>query len=214
MNENTKYQKYLAYVKDYLEAQNGNVSSNPLHPFRNRFHHTMRVYGWSKMLARDRVEVNHEALYTAAVFHDVGYKASDNDAHAVRGSEIFRDYAVSIGMEESLSDEIAFLIKMHSQKELLRVDTPVELMLLMEADLLDEEGALGLVWDCLTKGAARASSYEEAYQHILHGSIKPGKNPMVSELARTYWDKKQQLLNQFVEQLDQDIHIGDELYEK
>ena len=65
-------------------------------------------------------------------------------------------------------------------------DIPIELILLMEADLLDEEGALRMVWYTLYKGLSGAKSYEEVYKHIVMGNNKRLVNPMVTEKARYY----------------------------
>jgi uncharacterized protein len=49
-----------------------------------------------------------------------------------------------------LNHFVVFLVKNHSNKQLMTAKgTPLELILLMEADLLDETGALSIVWDCM-----------------------------------------------------------------
>ena len=81
---NEKYMEYLIYVKEYLTRNHGIDSPNPRHPFRSRFQHTIRVLHWCFRLTEGMENVDKEALYTAAVFHDIGYMNRDNDRHAVR----------------------------------------------------------------------------------------------------------------------------------
>ena len=57
-------------------------SPNPLHPFRSRFQHSIRVLHWCERLVEGLDNVDTEALYTAAIFHDIGYADRDNEHHA------------------------------------------------------------------------------------------------------------------------------------
>lgn len=204
-----KYVKYLSYVKEYLIENNGIESPNPLHPFRSRFQHTIRVLHWCERLAEGMDTVDKEVLYTAAAFHDIGYQNRDNERHAERSAKAFHTYACVQQMEESFREKVEYLIKMHSNKELMKEpDSSLEMILLMEADLLDEEGTMGIVWDCMVMGNVHASSYAKAYYHIMESSNKKEPNPMVTEKAKKIWDGKKRLVSEFARVLENDLMIG------
>ena len=211
---NGKYMEYLAYVKEYLAQNGGIVSPNPRHPFRSRFQHTIRVLHWCSRLAEGVEGVDKEALYTAAIFHDIGYAGRDNDCHAVRSGRAFHEYAKACQMDVPFREKVERLIYAHSNKALLQKENiSLELVLLMEADLLDEEGAMGIVWDCMAMGNIHASSYAAAYYHIMENSNKVERNPMVTERAKMFWEKKKQVVAEFAEILAEDLMIGSPYFE-
>lgn len=208
------YKKYLIYVREYLTQHNGINSPNPLHPFRSRFHHTIRVLHWCFRLSEEETDIDREALYIAAIFHDIGYTDRNNETHAKRSCQAFLEYARTQHMEQELTEKVADMIEKHSDKELLaKADTSKELILLMEADLLDEEGAMGIVWDCMTLGNAHTNSYGNAYYHIMENSNKPEPNPMVTQKAIRYWEKKKRIAAEFAEELKEDLMIGSEYFD-
>lgn len=203
------YEEYLKCVKDYLTANNGDVPHNQLMAFRSKYEHTLRVLMWAKRLAEGRNDVNIEVLYTAAIFHDIGNSDEDRKAHAKRGADIFYEYGIKNKMELSFIESVKNLIAFHSSKELLKEkNIPIELILLMEADLLDEEGALRMVWYTLDKAVSGANSYEDVYEHIVMGNNKRLVNPMVTEKAKYYWEEKQRLVEIFTKQLKDDIEVN------
>lgn len=211
---NEVYKKYLMYVREYLTQHNGINSPNPLHPFRSRYHHTIRVLHWCFRLAEEEAELDKEALYTAAIFHDIGYTDRDNGTHAERSCQAFLEYAKTQNMAPELVEKVADMIAKHSDKTLLREpDTSRELILLLEADLLDEEGAMGIVWDCMTLGNAHTNSYGNAYYHMMEHSNKPEPNPMVTPKAIRYWEKKKKIASEFAEELKYDLMIGSEYFD-
>lgn len=85
---------------------------------------------------------------------------------------------------------------------------PIELILLIESDLLDEEGALRMVWYTLDKGIGGTKSYEDVYNHIVMGNNKRLVNPLVTEKAKYYWDEKQKIVGAFTKQLEDDIKVS------
>lgn len=211
---NETYKKYLTYVKEYLTEHKGMESPNPLHPFRSRFQHSIRVFHWCERLVEGLDNVDTEALYTAAIFHDIGYADRDNEHHAQRSVQAFREYAQAQQMEETFSRKVQRLIACHSDKNRMRdKDADLEMILLMEADLLDEEGAMGIVWDCMTMGNAHASSYAKAYYHIMESSNKEEPNPMVTERAIRFWEEKKGIAARFARLLEDDLMIGSEYFD-
>ncbi|MEY8390163.1 HD domain-containing protein [Lachnospiraceae bacterium 45-W7] len=210
---NETYRKYLIYVKEYLTQHEGLQSPNPLHPFRSRFQHTIRVLHWCLRLSQGLKNVDCDLLCTAAIFHDIGYSSRDNERHAVRSVQAFHAYAAAQGMEEEFARKVERLIARHSDKSLLKEpDTELEMILLLEADLLDEEGAMGIVWDCMTMGNLHASSYARAYYHIMESSNKEEPNPMVTERAKAIWEEKKEIVAKFVKLLEDDLMIGSEYF--
>lgn len=200
---------YLEFVKNRLNEQNGNHPPNSKMTFRPKYNHILRVLGWAKKLVEGRTDIDTDALFTAAIFHDVGYSENMKKPHAEIGAKIFVEYATLMNMESVFIRKVEKLINLHSSKELLKDENvPIELIILMEADILDEEGALRMVWYSIDKGMTGAESYDDIYKHIVMGNNKRLDNPMITEKGKKIWDKKKLLVEEFTMQLEEDIRIG------
>jgi len=160
-------------------------------------------------LKEDLSAIDINLLYTAAIFHDIGYgKSEDKTAHAEKSTEIFEEYARNHHLDINFTNKVAYLIKMHSNKRLLKdSDTIPELVILMEADLLDEEGALRVVWYCATKALQGADHYKDFVDYVQMGSAKRLENPMVTPLAKEIWNRKMELAERFMEEVYADIDM-------
>lgn len=114
----------------------------------------------------------------------------------------------SIGYPKEKAEFICDLIARHSDKEELhREDTPLELVLLMEADLFDDTGAHGIVMDAWIQATKEDVSFESILEHIKKFSLRQMQNnPMRTEKARRIWEKKKELTNRFVESLTVDLY--------
>jgi uncharacterized protein len=205
------YENMMEYIQK--EFKKNDINSTKLvekYLFRNRFTHCKRVCKWVEKLIDEDESIDKESLIIASLFHDIGYiNASEGKDHAKHGAEICKEYLLKTHQYEEKIDFISFLIENHSNKELYLLDgTRKELILLMEADLLDETGALGIVWDCMAEGRKEEQSYEATYNHIKEKSGKMLiKNPMITEKAKKYWEEKQKLVEYFIEKLGIDIGI-------
>ena len=201
------YEQYLSYVKEYLKEHNGIKSDVPEQTFRDRVEHTKRVIKWLDIIS-EGIEADREALYLAAVSHDIGYADKDNKNHGKRGAAIFKDFARREGFDEKLIEKVAYMIEQHSDKKLLGTDIPLELTMLMEADQMDEEGTMRIVWDCLVAGKIGADSFRTAYDRMIQfKSNMP--NSMVTPRAKEIWEQKSRLYNEFLAQLESDLFIDD-----
>jgi len=205
------------YVKDFLAKTGGESPKweakihGGVRSFRVRSEHTKRVFRWAKRLLDDvknDVAVDTEAVLIAAIFHDVGYGLSETgDDHAKKGAGVFEEYAAVTNMDKDKSDFISYLIRNHSNEATFNDEsTPLELVILMEADSLDELGAMSILWDCLAEGSQSEQSYVKAYERIkqFSGSIL-SDNPMRTAKAREYWAQKQDLVKVFLNQLEIDL---------
>jgi hypothetical protein len=110
------------------------------------------------------------SLAVAAIFHDVGYSVCGN-SHAKFSEEIFRGYAkenrlYAGGHEKKTLDEIASIIAVHSDKRLPNEALTVDQQLLMDADMLDESGALRFAWICFDEAEKPEYGYASAYERM------------------------------------------------
>lgn len=208
------YKNELEFVKKYLIEHDGDKSRRDSETFRKRHKHAINVLNWAKRLVSELEPeivktLELEALYLACIFHDVGYGSEYyKNSHAIEGSEIWKNYADAHNFDLDLTDHVYYLIRTHSEHALLMKESPLELVLLMEADMLDEEGAMSICWDNMTLGQELPESYEEAYHKIkkYSGHILK-ENPLVTRPGRKYWRRKQEFVRKFIEELEFDLFI-------
>ncbi|MCR5350130.1 MAG: HD domain-containing protein [Acholeplasmatales bacterium] len=208
------FELMLKYVHNVLKENNAIKPKKPTQFFRSRITHTYRVYEWAKRIAPDRPNCNKDILFTAAIFHDSGY-AIGKENHAAYSAKIFKSYAEKNNFDKEFTDEVVRIIALHSDKSLLKKeDTSDELVLLLEADLLDEEGAMGIVWDLLSQGYQGCDNYEAALDALwIHSSHILNQDYMVTPIAKKYWEEKKELVRNFIKNLESDLFLGRKLYE-
>lgn len=201
------YEQMLLYVENTLKENNAIKSHNPFHDFRNRYTHSKRVYQWCKRI-KDDLDVDEEVLYTAAIFHDIGYSKSKED-HAKYGALLFKEYATKEGFDKGFIDKVYDIIYHHSEKKLLKdPNSSNELILLLEADLLDEEGALGIVWDFMALGHMKDKDYYDAFSEFKKHSVNIlNQDYMVTPRAKKIWESKKELVRMFKDELEKDLFV-------
>ncbi len=211
--ESIQHENMFDYVKEKLILNQGEKCDHGAFPFRMRSEHIRCVYAWAQRLISDDMNINREALLTAAIFHDSGYGMySEKKSHAEQGAIECETYLKANGYEEDFINFVIYLVRNHSTKAMLTLeDTPLELILLMEADWMDETGALSIVWDCMMEGSKETQTFENTYEHIQSYTLKDMKrNPMVTPKAKALWQKKRDLVDAFLEHLAYDLGMEDE----
>ena len=157
---------------------------------------------------REGCDVDEKILELGIIFHDVGYEKNDKVGHTQRGVDIFTEFAKTHSFSEEVIKSVAQMILLHGNKKSLNADMPMELILLMESDLMDEEGAMLIAWDCMVAGHRNAKSFEDAYRQIqrFYTSVD---NPMITPHAKAFWEEKQKLRNEFIRQFRRDLFLED-----
>ena len=204
----------LNFVKETLYNSGNDKKDIKYQSFRSRFSHTERVLNWCKRLSRAYSgSVTEYVLFVSARLHVVRYAISNDEAvlpHAEASADIFKNYCniYDVSYIPIISDNIS----LHSNKSLLKQNgTPIELILLMEADLLDETGALSILFDCMSSGEHHSDSYEAAYKHIRKFSCRIfDDDPMVTPEAIRIWEGKKELVKMFVHSLAIDLNIDED----
>lgn len=214
-NEAPDYADMLAYVESKL-AQPGTERIGAKNSIAySRYEHTRRVLGWAKRLydGYDKKEaVRYEDLMIATIFHDIGRKRAleTGGAHGPVGAPMTAEYLSTHGYERERIDYICNLVARHSDKKALREEgTDETLVLLMEADLLDDMGALGIVMDCMiVENQNPRAKFKDCLDHIMRYTQRlQRENPCVTEIGRKLWDEKTKLVDAFVEALQQDVEL-------
>lgn len=208
--KNMNYDEMLLFVKNMLESNNAIKSSNPNFSFRNRYEHIKRVYNWCIKLMVDCPDCNKEVVLTAAIFHDVGYSYG-KEKHNETGANIFLKYARDNNFDENFTNKVKDIILKHSHKaHLWEEGTAIELIIVLEADLLDEEGALGLLWDLMAEGAKTPDSYKQGLDSIyIHSAHILKQDYMVTPLAKKFWKQKQDFISLFIKELSNDLFLNE-----
>ena len=202
------YDEMFDYVLKVLTENNGLKSKKVMFTFRDRFKHIKRVFGWANRIM-EGLDVNKEVILTAAIFHDSGYSNLSKDDHALRGANIFKEYALNKKYDDEFISIVYNMILNNSDKDLLgKADTSLEMIVLLEADLMDEEGALGLVFDLLAEGTKSPDSYETVFNEIMmHSAHILDQDFMVTPLARKYWEEKKYFIGEFIKDLKFDLFM-------
>lgn len=134
-------------------------------PFRNRFDHTLRVQNWARRL--HTVEGGDLEIVTFAVlFHDTGW--SETVDHALVGAELAEGYLLDKGVDPLLVDRIVSAVRTHNKRQVYQEGLPIENLIVMDADLLDEIGVTTLVWDALST----AMEEDPGYVRVLEKDLK------------------------------------------
>lgn len=197
------------FVKEYLINTDGISSHNVNQPFRNRYEHILRVYTWAKRISKGQ-KVNSDILLLSALFHDVGYGDAKNDLknHSLYSEKIWIDYSKNKYNSEVISS-VAFNIKHHSDKSLLnKTSTSKELVLLLEADLLDEEGVMAFEWDSLSCGCKNVTSYNDVLErHNKYLNKFLSQKPMKTKVAKRIWRRKQKFAKRYLKEIEYDLKI-------
>ena len=156
--------------------------------YREKYSHTKRVFAWAKRLLETEKADSEILLYTA-LFHDVGYVVSSAE-HPKYSAEICEKYLSEKEFSRIFIERVLDCIIKHDNKGLLNDDkTSKEVVLLIEADCLDEEGAMSILRDALAEGHSGNASYSKTYNRLLGRRFLSQPNSdwvFVTETAKKY----------------------------
>ena len=205
------FEKMMSFVKKILVDNDAILDKRHNLSFRNRYEHSIRVFKWVKRLSVDYDNFDYDVALTAALFHDVGY-AYGKVEHHIGSSKIFLQYAKDNNFDEKFTEKVNYIILNHSNKNMLKESKDKEFIVVLEADLLDEEGSLGIVWDLLAAGQNNPNSYLDAINEIKKHSIHIlSQDFMVTPTAIKVWDEKKTLVKDFISQLYEDLFVEEEI---
>ena len=193
------YAEVIEYVKK-MTSENGRPSN---YPFRSRFEHTMRVYRWAIKL-QSKLGGDLDVIVLAALLHDIGWDHAR--PHGEEGAELAVENMDSIGIDPETIRRVGEIIMIHEDKD-SDVDLSLECKIVMDADLLDEVGAISVLWDSMATACEDEASYKKAYYRIknYYRNNKPKIRRCKTDAARAEYTKRMQLLDSFIFQLEKEL---------
>jgi uncharacterized protein len=197
-------QEAITYIRQFIEAHDPIATKlTTRFPFRRLADHCYRTYRWAQRI-QEYEGGDREIAEIAALFHDVG-KCVDNtsDGHARAGAEICEQYLVAQGYNGDRTARIVYIVRNHVHA-IRDVSLSLEAQIVRDADLLDEVGALTVLWDAMAAGAEEQQSYMIAYQRIRAAYVRlKGRDLSFLETAtgKRFYEERAGLLGHFVSEL-------------
>ena len=194
------------FARDYLARTEPNI--NPGHnSWRNnavgRWEHTQRVLATAQKIARAE-NADLDIVTVAAIFHDVAKLNSGADEHAARGARVAQEYLTKANFPADWIARVGEVIANHIRSD---SSLPLEDRILRDADLLDELGALSIVWTAMNTGI-EAPSYAEAYARIIKYDRLSAERVvarMTTPTGRAIAQRRLAFVNDFIAQLEDEL---------
>jgi putative nucleotidyltransferase with HDIG domain len=160
------HEEMLEFVKGFIESHDPiGTNLKKRFPFRKLFGHCLRCSHWARRLAAAE-GAESEIAEVSALFHDIGKSVDDTvEGHAEAGAKICEDYLSSIGFDEGKRDRIVRIVRLHIE-HCRGEENSLEARVESDADLLDETGAITVLWDAMAEGAEPNCSYDSAFERI------------------------------------------------
>lgn len=186
-------------IKIYSKSQLVELN-RPTHHFRDRYSHTLRVLEWAKKI--HKAEGGDMDVITCAVYlHDIGWEEGRN--HADVSYEKARDFLKAYDIKSRDKEKILEAIKYHNRRDDFK-KVSKETQIVMDADLLDEVGALSILWDAMAEGDEDEASYESAIERIKKYSNKLENelDLVVTKAGKEIYKERLKVRERFIEELE------------
>ena len=198
----------LAYVRAFIEQHDPIATKlDTRFPFRRLADHCYRTYRWAQRI-QAREGGDRAVVEVAALFHDVG-KCVDRTAlgDARVGAEVCARYLETRGWAADVRAQIAHIVRYHVHA-LRDVELPLEGRIVRDADLLDEVGALTVLWDTMAAGAEEPQSYTITAQRIrvAHARLAGrDERELETETGRRFYRERIEVLGRFIQELEYEL---------
>ena len=192
-----------AEVIEFVKKKTAETTRPNPYPFRNPFEHIMRVYRWAIRL-QAKLGGNLDVIVLSALLHDIGW--DENRPHEEVSAELAVEYLDSIEIDPETIKKVGEIILLHNDKDSEK-ELSLECKIVMDADLLDEVGALGIMWDCMATALDDEASYKRAYYRIkeYYRINKPKIRRCKTDAGRAEYTKRMQAIEAYIYQLEKEL---------
>lgn len=193
-------EKALQFIKDSIEKHN-----RPSYPFRSRYRHTLRVLMWVERLQKE-LGGDLEILTYSTILHDCAWNGKEN--HAVTSYRVAKDFLDGFELEEEFKSKVLEGVLHHNQNDTLGLCK--ESYILMDADELDEVGAICIFWDTLAENHENDTmSYKSALLRIKKYIPDLYKNipKFHFDCALDVYNRKLKFMEDFIKEAEEELEI-------
>ncbi len=132
------------------------------------------------------------------------------DGHARAGADICERYLASQMFDPGKTTCIVHIVRNHVHS-IRGAPLSLEAQVVRDADLLDEVGALTVLWDAMAAGAENARSYTVAYERVRNAYARlKGRDlsSLETETGKRFYRARVDLLGQFVRHLEYELGLS------
>ncbi len=189
----------LQFTKDSIKKSN-----RPNYPFRSRYRHTLRVLMWVERLQKV-LGGDLEVLTYSAIFHDCSWNGQEN--HSITSYKAAKDFLIGFKLDKEFREKVLEGVRYHNENDTSGLCK--ESYILMDADELDEVGALCIVWDTLAEQHQHNTpTYNTVLDRIkkylpdLHKNIEKFN----FDYSTTIYKRKLKFMEQFVKEAEEELN--------
>lgn len=177
----------------------------PNYPFRSRYRHTLRVLMWVERLQKE-LGGDLDVLTYSAILHDCAWDGKEN--HAFVSYRAAKEFLSNYDIEDDTRLKILEGVKYHNSNDTLGLCK--ETYILMDADELDEVGAVCIMWDTLSEAhTSDIVSYKSVLLRIK--KYLPRLHENVIKLHFDYsvniYKRKLNFMKQFVIEAEEELEV-------
>lgn len=197
------YTKVIQYVKEQTSLNNRPAN----YPFRDRFEHTMRVYRWAIKL-QNKMGGDMEIISLAALLHDIGWDEKQEVSHADVSAQMAADFLVEMDYDPKKIGRVCEIIRRHEDQD-TQDELKLECQIVMDADLLDELGAIGILWDAMATAVTLGdeASYKKAYARVrqYYKINVPKRVRAKTQEGKREYQRRMDFVQSFITELEREL---------
>ncbi|MCF7925223.1 MAG: HD domain-containing protein [Candidatus Izimaplasma sp.] len=174
--------------------------------FRDRYDHSLRVKMWAERL--HKIEGgDFDVIRAAALLHDIGWHKKKN--HADISERLSKPFLKTLNLSSDQKDKVLEAIKYHNRRKHKNLN--LETTIIQDADLLDELGALTIVWDSMATMTTKNPSYKKAYKRIkkYSGNIPKKIDELHLDSAKKIYKSRVSIIDSFIKELRYELGINE-----
>jgi uncharacterized protein len=202
MDLDINYKKVKQFAKEAIKKSN-----RPDFKHRDRYRHSKRVMTWAVRL-QELEGGDIDVVKTAALLHDIGW--DDKVNHAKVSHDLSKPFLKKIGIDKEQRKKILEAIKYHNARN--KKDLHFETYIMQDADLLDELGAMSIIWDAMATMEEKKPSYKKAYERIkkYSGNLYKRIEDLHLESAKKIYQTRLDFIDEFIDELEYELGIEEE----
>lgn len=190
----------LEFTKSSIEEH-----KRPNYPFRSRYRHILRVLMWVERIQKE-IGGDLEILTYSAILHDCAWDGKEN--HAITSYRVAKIFLEKFELEEEFKSKVLEGILHHNENDTLGLCK--ESYILMDADELDEVGAICIFWDTLAQSHENDTmSYKSALLRIKKYLSELYKNvpKFHFDFTLNIYKRKLEFMEKFVIEAEEELEI-------